>query len=645
MKLGIDIGSVTAKAAVIDDADNIVDSRYVRTQGQPVVTVLKILEDILSNYPVDGFTAAAATGTGGQLIADLLEIPFVNEITAQAAGTGRFHPDVRTILEIGGEDSKLIALSEEAPGAAPRVSDFAINGACAAGTGSFLDQQASRMGVAIEEFGDIALKSEHPPRVAGRCSVFAKSDMIHLQQVGTPVHDIVAGLCFAMIRNFKGQVIRGRDLDKPVSFQGGVAANKGIRRAVYEVLELDESDLIIPEHFAVMGAIGAAITAAAGKGLPEDTLQRIRDYIKQREYSFVTLPPLAGDDYPIETEPVKITSGKPVEAYIGVDIGSISTNVVVIDRDNNVLARRYLMTASRPIEAVKQGLIEVGKELGDRVIIRGTGSTGSGRYMTGEFFGADITRNEITSHAKAASFLCPEADTIFEIGGQDAKYVSLQNGTIIDFAMNKVCAAGTGSFLEEQAEKLGISIKEEFGNMALAAKHPLDLGERCTVFMESQQNYCKQRGAIKEDLVAGLAYSVVKNYLSKVVEDRTIGENILFQGGTAFNRAVKAAFESVTGKKVHVPPHHDILGAIGVAMLAREAMENSGKETRFRGFDLSGRKYELSTFECESCSNRCEIHKVVFEGEKPLFYGSRCVLWDSAEKKEQRKSSTIPRLF
>jgi predicted CoA-substrate-specific enzyme activase len=411
-----------------------------------------------------------------------------------------------------------------------------------------------------------------------------------------------------------------------------------------EVLELKETDLVIPEHFAVLGAIGAAL-AAKEVSLPQDTLQRVRDYITRREHKFVTMPSLKGDNYPIYTEAAGITSSPPVDAYVGVDIGSISTNVVVIDKDNNVLARRYLMTASRPIEAVKKGLEEVGREVGDRVIIKGAGSTGSGRYMTGEFFGADVIRNEITSHAKAASFVCPEVDTIFEIGGQDAKYISLQNGTIVDFAMNKVCAAGTGSFLEEQAEKLGIKIEEEFGALGLSSKNPLDLGERCTVFMESQQNYCKQRGAAKEDLVAGLAYSVVKNYLTKVVEDRKIGDHVLFQGGTAFNRAVKAAFEGVLGKKIQVPPHHDILGAVGVAMLAREETEGTGKPTRFRGFYLANRKYELATFECQKCSNRCEIHKVVFEGEAPLCYGSRCGLWDSAEKKAQRQSSKIPRLF
>jgi predicted CoA-substrate-specific enzyme activase len=298
MKLGIDIGSVTAKAVVLGEDNNIIETRYIRTKGQPVETILAILEEILKKYPPSSFKVTAATGTGGQLIASLLGISFINEITAQAAGTARFHPEVQTILEIGGEDSKLIVLKRESKEALPKVSDFAINGVCAAGTGSFLDQQASRMGIPIEHFGDVAMKSEHPPRVAGRCSVFAKSDMIHLQQVGTPVHDIVAGLCFAMIRNFKGQVIRGRDLGKPISFQGGVAANKGIRWALLEVLELKEADLIVPEHFAVMGAVGAALVSAAGT-LPDDSLQRLRDYIDRREYKFITLPSLKGDNYPI----------------------------------------------------------------------------------------------------------------------------------------------------------------------------------------------------------------------------------------------------------------------------------------------------------------------------------------------------------
>ncbi len=648
MKLGIDIGSVSAKVVVMEAKNNVIETHYVRTKGQPVETVLTILEEVVTKYPND-FEVVAATGTGGKLIAELLGAQFINEIIAQATGTGYFYPEVRTIIEIGGEDSKLIFVENNNPKGLPQVVDFAVNTICAAGTGSFLDQQASRMGIPIEQFGEVALKSVHPPRIAGRCSVFAKTDMIHLQQIGTPVHDIIAGLCFAMVRNFMANVVRSRQLTKPICFQGGVAANKGIKRAILEIMQLKEDELIVPTYFAFMGAIGAVLIASE-KNLDNTervklNLNQIREYVSQRKYEFVSLPPLKGDDYPICIEPSSIPQEEKVEAYVGVDVGSISTNVVVIDRKGNVLARRYLMTAGRPIEAVKKGLYEVGQEVGERIVVKGAGSTGSGRYMTGEFFGADVIRNEITSHAKAAAFMYPAVDTIFEIGGQDAKYISLENGTIVDFAMNKVCAAGTGSFLEEQAEKLSVKIDKEFGAMALASNQPLDLGERCTVFMESQLNFYKQKGAKKEDLLGGLAYSIVKNYLTKVVEDRRIGTEILFQGGVAYNRGVKAAFESVLGKKVKVPPHHDILGAIGVALLAMEEMDRKGGKTRFRGFDLRDRKYELSSFECQECPNHCEINKVTFDTDAPLFYGSRCGKYDSAKKKQQRESLKIPRLF
>jgi len=644
MKLGIDIGSVAAKAVVAGDDGYIAASWYRRTSGQPVETVLDILSELFVRYAPDRFEAAAATGSGGKHVAGLLEIPFVNEIIAQAAGTARYHPEAKAVFEMGGADTKLIILGRETPKAPPVVTDFTMSGDCAAGTGAFLDQQAARLGIPIARLGDIALESAHPARIAGRCSVFAKTDMIHLQQVGTPVPDIVAGLCLAMARQFQSNIIRGRDLDTPVAFQGGVAANRGIREAVVEVLHLGEGELIVPVHHAVLGALGAVLTADAAP-LPHDSAARLRHSLERREYRFVSLPPLHGDGYPLFTEPVSLEDTSRTGAYVGVDVGSISTNVVVIDADGNVLARRYLMTTGQPIEAVKKGLYEIGQELGDRVAVRGAGSTGSGRYLTGAFVGADIVRNEITSHARGSTLMCPEADTIFEIGGQDAKYISLNHGTIVDFSMNKVCAAGTGSFLEEQSGNLDINISEEFADLALSAARPLDLGERCTVFMESQLNFYQQRGAGKKELVSGLAYSIVKNYLTKVVESRRVGDRILFQGGVAYNRAVKAAFEAVLGKQVEVPPHHDVLGAVGVAILARDAMEASGGRSRFLGFDLRDRGYQLSTFECQDCTNHCEIHRIVFEDDAPLHYGSRCGKYDAPEKKEKKRSSKLPRLF
>jgi predicted CoA-substrate-specific enzyme activase len=289
---------------------------------------------------------------------------------------------------------------------------------------------------------------------------------------------------------------------------------------------------------------------------------------------------------------------------------------------------------------VKRGLKIVGDQIKDRVNILGVGTTGSGRYLTGDFVGADVVHNEITAQAVAAVSIDPNVDTIFEIGGQDSKYVSLQDGAVVDFEMNKVCAAGTGSFLQEQAEKLCINIEEEFGDLALESKFPVNCGERCTVFMESDLVAHQQSGVPKEDLVAGLAYSIVYNYLNKVVGGKRVGKHIFFQGGVAWNKAVVAAFEKVTGKKITVPPHHDVTGAIGAAILAME--EYRGRKTKFKGFDLSEKDYSISTFECGDCPNRCEIKEVRVEGEPSLFYGSRCEKYDT-EKRSNK--STFPDLF
>ena len=253
-------------------------------------------------------------------------------------------------------------------------------------------------------------------------------------------------------------------------------------------------------------------------------------------------------------------------------------------------------------------------------------TTGSGRYLTADFIGADLVRNEITAQAEAAISIDPEVDTIFEIGGQDSKYISIDNGVIVDFEMNKACAAGTGSFLEEQAERLGISIKDEFSALAFQSRGPTKMGERCTVFIESDVMHHQQSGSKTDDIVAGLCYSIVLNYLNKVVGDRRVGKKIFFQGGTAFNKGVVAAFEKVCGKPITVPSHHDVTGAIGAAILAMK--EKTWEKSGFKGFDLSKRRYDIDTFECKGCENLCEIRKVTCEGETPLYYGSRCEKYD-----------------
>jgi predicted CoA-substrate-specific enzyme activase len=283
---------------------------------------------------------------------------------------------------------------------------------------------------------------------------------------------------------------------------------------------------------------------------------------------------------------------------------------------------------------VRQGLRETAEELGDRMEIAGVGATGSGRYMIADYVGADIVKNEITAQAAAAAFIDPTVDTIFEIGGQDSKYISLENGVIVDFEMNKACAAGTGSFLEEQAEKLSVSVKREFAECAFSSQCPSKLGERCTVFMENSLMANLQKGTSKNDLFAGLAFSIVQNYINRVVAGRKIGKNIFFQGGVAFNKSVVAAFEKHLGTTVTVPPNHDVTGAIGMALIAMRHMLAEGKGTSaFKGFDRAVRPYEISSFGCSGCSNMCEINRVKVEGDRePLFYGGRCEKYDINRK-------------
>jgi len=642
--IGFDIGSVSINTVVMDDDRHILENHYDYCHGKPFHVLRDVLTRILGTYDLGSIDLVAITGTGGLLASELIGGYFVNELIAQSTSVTHLYPEIRTVIEMGGEDSKLIFM--ECNDGKTRLSDFSMNSICAAGTGSFLDQQAKRIGVSIvKEFGELALKSENPPRIAGRCSVFAKSDMIHLQQIATPVHDIVAGLCFAVARNFKSCLARGKDLEKPVSFQGGVAANAGMVRAFRELFNLADGELVVPEYHASMGAIGALYHVMDHP--PEAPgsfrgLQYLEEYLAAQEEQGDHLQPLVfnGGHAHKNVQNIDDILGK-IDVYLGLDVGSLSTNVVLIDGDNNVIARRYLPTASRPLEAIRRGMSEIYAEVGDKVEVKAVGTTGSGRYLTGDFVGADTIQNEITAQATAAIVYDPTVDTVFEIGGQDSKYISIDNGVVVDFEMNKVCAAGTGSFLEEQAEKLDIDIRE-FGDIALSAHAPSRLGDRCTVFMESDLNAHQQKGVDKENLISGLAYSIVYNYIQKVVGKKRIGTRIFFQGGVTNNKSVVAAFEKVTGKPIIVPPHFDVTGAIGAAILARESMH--GKKTRFKGFAISEKNYSVDKFTCKACSNQCEIRRVTIEGEgKPLFYGGRCERYEVEERKGKGKD--IPNLF
>ena len=655
--LGIDVGSTSSDIVVLNRDREVAYCDYTRTKGRPIRTARCQLERLLGLANPSDIVLTSVTGSAGRLLARLLGVAFVNEVPAQAAAIHHLRPYLEgaTVIEMGGQDSKLIFLSKE--NGSCRVRDFALNTVCAAGTGSFLDQQAQRLGIDIEtEFGRLALQSKSVPRMAGRCSVFAKSDMIHLQQQATPKSDIIAGLCLALARNLKGNLGCGREFPRPMVFTGGVAANAGVVRAMEEVFELPEGGLVVPEEHFFTGAIGAVLIAqkrgdAKAVVSAGSFLERIESYLQQRGSALSSAPrrePLSGPTAPepesrVYHELLEGAGGR-VDAYLGVDVGSISTNVAVINKQRQVLAKAYLMTAGQPLEAVRRGLEIVGEKVAGKINILGAATTGSGRYLTGDFIGADVVINEITAQAAGAAIVNPDVDTIFEIGGQDSKYISLEKGVVVDFEMNHACAAGTGSFLEEQAQRLDINIDKEFAELALASKSPIKLGERCTVFMESDLLSYQQQGAETSELVAGLSYSIVANYLNRVVGRRKVGENICFQGGTAFNKAVWAAFEKVTGKAVMVPDHHEVTGAIGAAAIVAEHMgslRKTGQQTKssFRGFEnLVTLKYSVESFGCEHCPNHCEIKKVQLPEAEPLYYGSRCDRYNVKKKSGSRKT-------
>ncbi len=641
MYVGIDVGSVSVKTVILDKDKKIVRVLpYTRHYGEPVKIVKKHLEEIEKEFPV--VDSVRVTGAGGKLLSHLLGVPFVNELPAQTESAREYYPHAKCIIDIGGEDSKFIDIEKE---------DFAMNELCAAGTGAFLDQQASRMGYTIEEFAEVSLKSKNPPRIAGRCTVFAKTDMIHLQQEATPDYDIIAGLHFALARNFKSEIAKGRKIRPPVLFHGGVAFNKGMVHAFRKELGLKEDELIVPEYCAWMCAIGTAIIAIKEGEKKEikikDLIERLEKYLRDYKVEWKSLPKLSLEQSKIlwyHRKEHKFKEGEKVDAYIGIDVGSTSTKVAAIDENGNLLGEVYLWTSGRPIEAVRECLRILNEKIGKYINVKGAGTTGSGRYLTGDIIGADVVVNEITAQARAAVHIDPYVDTIFEIGGQDSKYISIENGVIVDFEMNKVCAAGTGSFLQEQAERLNVKI-EDFGDIALQAEKPCDLGERCTVFMETNLTQYQRKGVSKENLIAGLCYSIAKNYLTQVVGKKRIGNRILFQGAVAFNKGVVAAFEKILGKPIIVPENPHVTGAMGAAMCAMEKVKEKGK-TRFRGFDkIVNMKYEQKTFICKGCPNHCEIKQVKIEGEDvPLYYGARCEKYEF--KKEKKKlGEDLPDLF
>ncbi|NMM62666.1 2-hydroxyglutaryl-CoA dehydratase [Clostridium sp. P21] len=313
--------------------------------------------------------------------------------------------------------------------------------------------------------------------------------------------------------------------------------------------------------------------------------------------------------------------------YMGVDVGSVSTDIVIIDENINVIESIYLRTKGRPINAIQEGFKILQKKYNTKQI-KGVGTTGSGRHICSFLIGADVIKNEITTHAVAALHTNKNVRTIIEIGGQDSKIITLNNGVVTDFAMNTVCAAGTGSFLDRQAERLDIPI-EEFGNYSLKSKNPVRIAGRCAVFAESDMIHKQQLGYSESDIIRGLCEALVRNYLNNVGKGKEIRSEIFFQGGVAANIGMKTAFENSLGLKVIIPPNFKVMGAIGAAILSKELILKTGSKTQFKGFNLADKTYKSQSFECAGCSNRCEVVKIESTGTVLGCFGDRCGKWSS----------------
>ncbi|MFO8091045.1 MAG: acyl-CoA dehydratase activase [Desulfatiglandaceae bacterium] len=646
--VGIDAGSVSVNCIVVDrNGDIVYEAPYRRHKGKIVETaaaLLRLAEQEVGGEKIGG---VAFTGNNGKNLAGRLGCLYEFETITQVAGSVHLVPGVRSIISMGGQDTALFQVGYPDGNSAGGLHDwelehFNTNGPCASGTGSFIDQQAERLATSLysastgasesdidsilSEFIALGLKSESPAQVACRCTVFTKSDMIHLQNKGERLEDIISGLHIGNARNYISTIVCGRIPSEPVVFIGGLSLNALQVRAFKDYFP----GLVVPPHATSAGALGAALFSAAhGAASKPVTSDMIESADAEGLAGIPTGRPLRLKltSFTGAGVPGPVKSGAKGPFYLAIDIGSTTTKHVVMDERLRIVHKNYVHTKGKPIEVTQQLLQGIIEDLGPDIDIRGVATTGSGRSVVGDFLNADLIVDEITAHARGAVEIDPDIDTIFEIGGQDSKYISLVNGRPLDFDMNKVCAAGTGSFLHELANKYGINIVEEFERIALSSEHPVKLAERCTVFMESDLVSYLQRGANRVDLFAGLCYAVVHNYLNRVVGKRHIGKRVMFLGGPSLNKAVVAAFEQVLGRGLLVPAHREVMGAFGAALGVMEQMVEQGGKSLFRGLSRAvSDRMQFTEKICTAdpnCHNRCKLKIYDFDGRKSI-WGGEC---------------------
>jgi predicted CoA-substrate-specific enzyme activase len=618
MSIGIDIGYSSVKVSLLD-GNSIIFNDYTMHHGRAkevLADCLKKIESIC--IPLDTIRYGAVTGSGSRLFDENGQGILVNETAATIEGATFLEPEAGSIIEIGGESAKYISGFRAGNSSGVNIS---MNSNCSAGTGSFLEEQVSRLALNIEEYSSYAMRATTIPRIAGRCSVFAKTDITHHQQEGASVEDILMGLAYAVAKNFKGTIIQQQEIVRPVVFTGGVGFNLGIITALSDVLKLGEGELIVSDLCGNASSLGTALMALLNNyemDIPA-LLRFLEEHDSCYEYSKSELPPLVqlgkGDSENKHRISAETTLNGTLSCFMGIDIGSTSTNVVLINSAKEIVDYKYVQTYGNPVAALQKCFSGILREWKGSLTVAGVGITGSGRYMIGEIVGADLIRDEITAQTSAAIFMDSDVDTIFEIGGQDSKFIMVENGRVKDFQMNKICAAGTGSFIEEQAKKFSIPIND-FGPIALEGRNPVDLGERCTVFIESSIASHLSKGAPIEDIAAGLCYSIVRNYLNRVVGSKKLGERIFLQGGIAYNQGVINAFRALTGKDIIIPPFFSVSGAYGAAILVSEEGLSNG--SGFKGFELNPAAYDKTVAKKKRIDKNDEfnrrIEELIFEG-------------------------------
>lgn len=646
--IGIDVGSISVNCFVIDDQESLVfEAPYRRHFGLILDETARVLDEVFSRYPQDQILSVSFTGNQGQALSELLHAPFEVETIAQVLGATKIAPGVRSIISIGGQDAALFELDYDQHGNW-RLAAFNVNGPCASGTGSFIDQQAERLTFAmygenfnmnqeklqnvLEDFIALGITSTYPAPVACRCTVFTKSDMVHLQNKGETLPNIIAGLHHGTAANYVSAIVANRALAEPIVFIGGMAYN----RLQIDAFRKYYPNLQVPAHHASLGALGVALQSLRNNIRNTVHLEQLRSPAASKVEAISRTKPLSLNHTtfdPDNTLP-PVLEGSAIDAYLGIDIGSTSTKYALIDDQGRIIHKRYVPTQGKPIE-VAQGLLRhLQEEIGPRIRLKAVATTGSGRNVVGDFVSADLVIDEITAHARGAVAVDPQIDTIFEIGGQDSKYIAIDRTHPTDFMMNKVCAAGTGSFLHELANKMKINIYGEFQEKALSSRNPVNLAERCTVFMESDLTAYAQKGAERNDLIAGLCYAIVRNYLHRVVENRHIGRRIMFLGGPSLNKGIVAAFEKVLDKPIIVPKHREVMGAFGAALAVREMAMGEKLEEKFRDLQrLAGLEVAFKESICrtdKNCHNECKLKIYNFGGRKSV-WGGDCGRYETVQ--------------